>query len=66
MIVIRFEPKEDITTYELAQLIRCSTHKSQAKEEFDKMPDNVRRHVVIVSDDSNVKKSWIDKIKDLF
>ena len=60
MIVIRFEPQPDITAFELTQLVNIhmnsSRYNTKGKELWDSAPDNVKRHVVVVSDDSDKKK----------
>ena len=62
MKMLRFEPKEDITVYELAQIVKLDTlitsesiqglipeegYRPPSTAYLDALPENVRRHLVI-------------------
>lgn len=65
MIVLQFEPKEDITAYELTRIIRLETLMSPERKYphlgikklpsevyFNSLPENVKRHLIVIENDT--------------
>lgn len=51
-LAIGFEPKEDITAFELACIITNNLHKALQCDfsYWDTIPDNIKRHIVVDRD----------------
>lgn len=54
-VLYQWNPKEDITTYELAQAMTMIIHSSSAPalaKVWDRLPDSVKRHFEVIAIDA--------------